>query len=113
MDLLQHLPVLKFIQQLTNNECWPMLKTFSSICLLSLILISLYSGVFILQQQQYAAAITLSQNAHITLVNANATDLLANNKKNSPMDKTAQNSSTISQKQVALNYFKFQQILYS
>jgi virginiamycin B lyase len=78
-----------------------MLKTFSSICFLSLISISLYSAVFILQQQQqyYAAAIGLSQNTHITLVHAGTSDLLANNKKNSTIDGTAQNSSTISQKQ--------------
>jgi hypothetical protein len=48
-----------------------MLKTFSSICLLALVFISLYSSVFILQQQQYIAAIDLSQNAHITLVHVN------------------------------------------
>ena len=78
-----------------------MLKTFSSICFLSLISISLYSAVFILQQQQqyYAAAIGLSQNTHITLVHAGTSDLLTNNEKNSTIDETAQNSSTISQKQ--------------
>ena len=81
-----------------------MLKTCSSICFLSLISISLYSAVFILQeqQQQYAAAIDLTQSMHITLVHATIPDLIANNQKNSTMDKTAQNSSsssTISQKQ--------------
>jgi virginiamycin B lyase len=77
-----------------------MLKTFSSICLLSSVLISLFFAVCILQQQQqYAAAIDLSQNARITLVHANTSDLLANNEKGSTIDKIAQNSSTISQKQ--------------
>jgi virginiamycin B lyase len=83
-----------------------MLKTFSSICLMALILISLYSAVFTLQQQQYAAAIDLSQNAHITLVHAKTSDLLASDKKSSTVDKTAQNSSTISQKQEQAAAFK-------
>jgi virginiamycin B lyase len=90
-----------------------MLKTFSSICFLSLISISLYSTVFILQQlqQQYAAAIGLSQNTHITLVHANSSDLLANNEKNSTIDKMVQNSSIISsqeQEQTAAAVRNFQ-----
>ena len=76
-----------------------MLKTFSPIWFLSLFLISLYSSVFILQQQQHAAGVDLSQSAHITLVHANTSDLLANDKKDLTIDKTAQNSSTISKKQ--------------
>jgi virginiamycin B lyase len=77
-----------------------MLKTFSSICLLFSILISLFFAVYILQQQQQtAAAVNLSQNARITLVHANTSDLLANNERGLTIDKNAQNSSTISQKQ--------------
>jgi virginiamycin B lyase len=77
-----------------------MLKTFSSICLLFSILISLSFAVCILQQQQQpAAAVNLSQNARITLVHANTSDLLANNEKGLAIYKSAQNSSTISQKQ--------------
>jgi len=66
------------------------------------LLISLFSAAFVLQQQQqqqYAAAIDLSQSIHITPVHANTSDLLANNGEVSNTDGTAQNSSTISQKQ--------------
>ncbi|MFL6397055.1 MAG: hypothetical protein ACJ706_07850, partial [Nitrososphaeraceae archaeon] len=77
-----------------------MLKTFSSICLLSSIFISLSFTVYILQQQQQtAAAVNLSQNARVTLVHANTSDLLTNNERGLTIDKSAQNSSTISQKQ--------------
>ncbi|MFL6315748.1 MAG: hypothetical protein ACJ73C_03285 [Nitrososphaeraceae archaeon] len=63
-------------------------------------MISLFFAVCILQQQQQpAAAVDLSQNARITLVHANTSDLLANNENGLTIDKSAQNSSTISQKQ--------------
>jgi len=78
-----------------------MLKSFYSICLQYLVLISLFSTVFIFQhQQQYAAAvIELSQNARITPVHINTSNLLTNNEENSTIDRTAQNSSAISQRQ--------------
>ena len=79
-----------------------MLRTFFSVYLQCLLLISLFSAASVLQQQQqqqYAAAIDLSQSIHITPVHANTSDLLANNGEVSNTDGTAQNSSTISQKQ--------------
>jgi virginiamycin B lyase len=65
--------------------------SISSICLLALIVISLFSYAFELQQEQYAAAIGLSQNMDITLVHSNTMD-------NSAM---AENSSIVLQKQEA------------
>jgi hypothetical protein len=76
-------------------------RTFFSVYLQCLLLISLFSAASVLQQQQqqYAAAIDLSQSTHITPVHANISDLLANNGEVSNTDGTAQNSSIISQKQ--------------
>jgi streptogramin lyase len=77
-----------------------MSKTFFSICLQCLLLISLFFAASILQQQQqYAAAIDLSQSTHITPVHADTSDLLVNNGEVSNPDGTAQNSSIISQKE--------------
>lgn len=61
-----------------------MLKTFSSICLLTLILISLVSTTSILLQQHHAPAEGLFQKRypHVTLVHANTNDILANNNNN-------------------------------
>jgi virginiamycin B lyase len=65
--------------------------SISSICLLALIVISLFSYAFELQQEQYAAAIELSQKMDITLVHSNTMDI-------PPM---AENSSIAEQKQGA------------
>src|SRR5918912_1636802 len=73
-----------------------MSKTLSSVCLQCIVLSSLFSIIFILQQQ-YAAAVL--QNARVILVHANASDLLANNAEASNTRGTAQNSSIASQKQ--------------
>jgi virginiamycin B lyase len=73
-----------------------MLKSFSSFCLITLLLISSFSTIHILQGQQYATAVGLSQKMHITLVHSNTTDFPTNNKKNFA---TAQNSSIILRKQ--------------
>src|SRR5690242_12149544 len=67
-----------------------MYSIFSN-CLLTLIVISLFSNAFKLQQEQYAAAIELSQKMDITLVHSNTMD-------NSPM---AENSSIVLEKQGA------------
>ena len=75
-----------------------MSKTLSSVWLQCIVLSSLFSTIFIIQQQS-AAAINLSQNARIIPVHANTPDLLANNAKASNIPETAQNSSTVSQKQ--------------
>jgi virginiamycin B lyase len=72
-----------------------MSKTLSSVCLQCIVLSSLFSTIFILQQQ-YAAAINLLQNARIILVHANTSDLVANNAWASNIPETAQNSSTVS-----------------
>ncbi len=66
------------------NIVFAMLKTFSSICLLTLILISLVSTTSILLQQHYAAAEELFQKRypHVTFVHANTNDILANNNNN-------------------------------
>jgi virginiamycin B lyase len=68
------------------------LKTFSSICLLTLILISLISITSILLQHHYAAAEGLLQKRypHVTLLHANTNDILANNN-NSTSDIKLQN----------------------
>src|SRR5690349_14435778 len=78
-----------------------MLKTFYSICLQYLVLISLFSTIFIFQHQQQdaAAVIDLSQNARITPVHTSTSNLLANKGENSTIDRTAQNSSAISHRQ--------------
>lgn len=78
-----------------------MLETFYSICLQYLVLISLFSTIFIFQHQQQdaAAVIDLSQNARITPVHTSTSNLLANNEENSTVDRTAQNSSAISHTQ--------------
>jgi virginiamycin B lyase len=73
-----------------------MLKSFYSFCLITLLLISSFSTIHILQGQQYATAVGLSQKMHIALVHSNTTDFPANNKKNFA---TAQNSSIILRKQ--------------
>jgi virginiamycin B lyase len=75
-----------------------MSKILSSVCLQCIVLSSLFSTIFILQQQS-AAAINLSQNARIIPVHANTPGLLANNAEASDKLETAQNSSTVSQKQ--------------
>ncbi len=67
-----------------------MYSIFSN-CLLTLIVISLFSNAFKLQQEQYAAAIELSQKMDITLVHSNTMDI-------PPM---AENSSIVLQKQGA------------
>ena len=67
-----------------------MYSIFSN-CLLTLIVISLFSNAFKLQQEQYAAAIELSQKMDITLVHSNTMDI-------PPM---AENSSIAEQKQGA------------
>ncbi len=72
-----------------------MSKTLSSVCLQCIVLSSLFSVIFILQQQ-YAAAVNLLRNARINLVHANTSDLLANNVEASNIRETAQNSSTVS-----------------
>ena len=61
------------------NIVFAMLKTFSSICLLTLILISLVSTTSILLQQHYAPAEGLFQKRypHVTFVHANTNDILA------------------------------------
>src|SRR5205085_5520459 len=63
------------------NVVLAMLKTFSSICLQTLIFISLVSTKSILLQQHYAAAEGLLQKRypHVTFVHANTNDILANN----------------------------------
>jgi virginiamycin B lyase len=73
-------------------------KTLSSVCLQCIVLCSLFSVIFILQQQN-AAALRLLQNARIIAVHANDSDLLANNAEASNIRGTAQNSSLASQKQ--------------
>jgi virginiamycin B lyase len=73
-------------------------KTLSSVCLQCIVLSSLFSVIFILQQQN-AAALRLLQNARIIAVHANDSDLLANNAEASNIRGTAQNSSLASQKQ--------------
>ena len=73
-------------------------KTLSSVCLQYIVLSSLFSVIFILQQQN-AAALRLLQNARIIAVHANDSDLLANNAEASNIRGTAQNSSVASQKQ--------------
>ncbi len=75
-----------------------MSKTLSSVCLQCIVLSSLFSTIFILQQQS-AAAINLSQNARMISVHANTSDLLANNAQASNIPENTQNSSTVSQKQ--------------
>jgi virginiamycin B lyase len=76
-----------------------MLKTLSSVCLQCIVLGSLFSVIFILQQQQYAVAVSLLQNADIIPVHANTSDVLTNNAEASNTGGTAQNSSVLSQKQ--------------
>src|SRR5205085_12463314 len=75
------------------NIMFAMLKTFSSICLLTLILISLVSTTSILLQQHYAAAEGLLQKTHVTLVHAKTDDILANN--NSTINIKPQNSTPL------------------
>jgi virginiamycin B lyase len=87
-----------------------MFKTFSSICLLTLILISLASiPSILLLQQQYAAAEVLLQKTHITFVHSNTNDILANKKNNSTINIKPQNSSLTTQKEeqtAAVNNFQ-------
>src|SRR5690242_7646899 len=86
-----------------------MLKNFSSICLLTLILISLVFYTSILLLQQYAAAEGLLQKRypHVTLVHAKTDDILANN--NSTTDIKLQNSTplkTTQKEQAAVKNFQ-------
>ena len=87
-----------------------MLKTFSSICLLTLILISLVSTTSILLQQHHAAAEGLFQKRypHVTFVHANTNDILANNN-NSTTNIKLQNSTplkTTQKEQAAVKNFQ-------
>ncbi|MBV9668923.1 MAG: hypothetical protein JO327_12440, partial [Nitrososphaeraceae archaeon] len=73
-----------------------MFKSLSSICLLTLILISLvFPTSKLLLLQQHAAAEGLIQKTHIILVHSNTIDNLANNKKNSPADIKLRNASLL------------------
>jgi virginiamycin B lyase len=81
------------------NIMFAILKTFSSICLLTLILISLVSITSILLQQHYAAAEGLLQKTHVTLVHANTNNILTNNKNNSTINIKLQKSSLATQKE--------------
>jgi len=79
-----------------------MLKTFSSIYLQCLLLISFFSTASILQEQQHhaATAINLSQSTHIIPMHATtSSDLLANNRDNSSTVGNTENSSTAPQKE--------------
>ena len=73
-----------------------MFKSLSSICLLTLILISLvFPTSKLLLLQQHAAAEGLIQKTHVILVHSNTIDNLANNKKNSPADIKLRNASLL------------------
>jgi virginiamycin B lyase len=88
-----------------------MSKTFSSICLLTLISISLvFPTSILLSLQQYAAAEGLIQKTHIMLVHSNTNDNLANNKKNSPADIKLRNASLITTQSTTTAVKNFQEI---
>ncbi|MGA9170542.1 MAG: hypothetical protein WBZ20_10420 [Nitrososphaeraceae archaeon] len=92
------------------NIVFAMLRTFSSICLLTLILISLVSTTSILLQQHHAAAEGLFQKRypHVTFVHANTNDILANNN-NSTTNIKLQNSTplkTTQKEQAAVKNFQ-------
>ncbi|HEY5631799.1 MAG TPA: hypothetical protein VIR31_06700, partial [Nitrososphaeraceae archaeon] len=88
-----------------------MSKTFSSICLLTLISISLvFPTSILLSLQQYAAAEGLIQKTDIMLVHSNTNDNLANNKKNSPADIKLRNASLITTQSTTTAVKNFQEI---
>src|ERR671932_1895222 len=77
-----------------------MLNAFFPLYLQCLLLISVFSSVYILQelQPQYARATNdFSQRTHIIPVHATAADILANNGEVSNPDAAAENASAISQ----------------
>jgi len=88
-----------------------MFKIFSSICLLTLILVSLvFPTSILLPLQQYAAAEEgLIQKTHTMLVHSNTNDNLANNKKNSQADIKLRNASLITTQSTTAAVKNFQE----